>query len=68
MFHSCKEKTMPRYVFDTQQITQILDKTIDLFLEYQFKHGYDEPKARSEAIREIIGLLRSVKGDKPPGV
>ena len=36
-----------------------MEKTIDLFLEYQYKRGYDEPVARSRAVTDIIGSLRT---------
>jgi hypothetical protein len=49
---------MAKFLIDSKQFTQILDRTINLFLDYQYKHGYDEPRARSEAIREVIGSLK----------
>ena len=48
---------MKKYAFDSRQLEKLLDDTINLFLEYQFKMGYEEPRAREEALREIIGSL-----------
>lgn len=59
---------MAKYVLDAQQLTKIMEKAIDLFLEYQYKRGYDEPQARTEAVREIITLLQSVSAERPSDV
>lgn len=56
---------MTKYSFNAEQLTKILQKTIDLFLEYQYKHGFDEPKARAEAIMDVVGALGS---SREPGV
>ena len=52
---------MEKYLLDSRQLETILDKTIDLFLKYQYGHGYDEPLARSRAVADVIGSLRVLK-------
>jgi hypothetical protein len=52
---------MEKYLFHADQLKQLLEKTIDLFLEYQYKRGYDEPIARSGAVMDIIGSLRALR-------
>lgn len=54
---------MEKLMIDSLQLEAILEKTIDLFQEYQYKHGYDEPRARAEAIRDIIGAIMSFSDD-----
>jgi len=50
---------MQKYLLHADQLRQLMEKTIDLFLEYQYKRGYDEPVARSRAVTDIIGSLRT---------
>ncbi len=57
---------MEKYQFDSHQLQKILEKTIDLFLEYQYKRGYDEPQARSQSIMDVIGTLRGLGGRPAP--
>ncbi len=52
---------MKQYVFNSEQLVQVLDETLDLFMEYQFKWGFEEPRAREEAIREIVAKLARTK-------
>ena len=52
---------MEKYLLDSRQLETILDKTIDLFLDYQYGHGYEEPLARSRAVADVIGSLRILK-------
>ena len=56
---------MGKYLLKTEQLNQLMDKVIDLFLEYQYKRGYDEPLARSAALRDVIGLLRTLYREQP---
>lgn len=56
---------MRKFLIDADGLTRILEKTIDLFLEYQYKHGYDEPRARSEAVMAVIESLK--RADESPG-
>jgi len=51
---------MKKYLLHADQLKQLMEKTIDLFLEYQYKLGYDEPVAKSRAVTEIIGSLRDL--------
>jgi hypothetical protein len=57
---------MAKLLIDSKQLTHILDRTIDLFLHYQYKRGYEEPRARSEAIREVIGSLKLLEDSLSP--
>ncbi len=52
---------MEKYLLDSRQLETILDKTIDLFLKYQYSNGYEEPLARSRAVADVIGSLRVLK-------
>lgn len=56
---------MPIISIDSNQLREILEKTIDLFQDYQYKHGYDEPRARAEAIMDVLGNLISTHPGKP---
>ena len=59
---------MEKYQLHAEQIKQLVEKAIDLFLEYQYKRGYDEPLARSAAVMDVIGALKSFRGRGPdPG-
>jgi hypothetical protein len=53
---------MEKYQLHAEQIKQLVEKAIDLFLEYQYKRGYDEPLARSAAVMDVIGALKSFRG------
>jgi hypothetical protein len=57
---------MPKFLIDSKQLTKILERTIDLFLDYQYKHGHDEPRARSQAIREVISSLELLEASLSP--
>ncbi len=48
---------MPEISIDSDRLREVLEKTIDLFQDYQYKHGYDEPRARAEAIMDVMGTL-----------
>ncbi len=52
---------MRRYSFDVVALSKLLNKTIDLFLRYQFKEGFEEPESREMAITDIIGMLQAMK-------
>lgn len=54
---------MKKYLLNSQQVKQLMEKAIDLFLEYQYKRGYDEPRARSEAVMEVMGSIKSFSTD-----
>ncbi|SPF38555.1 hypothetical protein SBDP1_200039 [Syntrophobacter sp. SbD1] len=56
---------MEKYLLNAEQLKQIMEKAIDLFLEYQYKRGYDEPMARSGAVMDVIGSLKSLNRDHP---
>jgi septation ring formation regulator EzrA len=56
---------MKKYLLNSQQVKELIEKAIDLFLEYQYKRGYDEPKARSEAVMEVMGSIKSFSADPP---
>jgi hypothetical protein len=60
-----KEENMQKYLFNAEQLKQLVEKAIDLFLEYQYKRGYDEPLARSAAVMDVIGSLRTFRGERP---
>jgi len=48
---------LEKYELDLDQIAELLHHAIDLFLRYEYELGYDEPRARSEAIQEIVRTL-----------
>jgi len=56
---------MKKFLLDSEQLTAIIEKTIDLFLDYQYKHGYDEPRARSEAVMAVIESLEYFEHSEP---
>ncbi len=58
---------MEKYLLSDEQLQRLMEKTIDLFLEYQYKLGYEEPLARSKAVMEVIGHLRYIKGPPASG-
>jgi hypothetical protein len=49
-----------RFVLTSDQMSALLDSTISVFMEYQFRHGYEEPRARHAAIQTILDRLESV--------
>ena len=56
---------MKKYLLNAEQLKQLMEKAIDLFLEYQYKRGYDESMARSGAVVDVIGSLKTL-GRNPP--
>ncbi len=64
-FSTRKEEKMEKYLLSDEQLQKLMEKTIDLFLEYQYKRGYEEPLARSRAVMDVIGQLRHIKGPPP---
>jgi hypothetical protein len=48
---------MKKYALSAAQLTKILDATIDRFMSYQYRKGFEEPRARQEAIRDVLELL-----------
>ncbi|MFZ2446238.1 MAG: hypothetical protein WAW37_07770 [Syntrophobacteraceae bacterium] len=57
---------MAKFVITSEQLKTIIERTIDLFLEYQYKHGFDEPRARAEAVMDVIGSLKALKDPEAP--
>ncbi len=55
---------MRRYSFDVVALSKLLNKTIDLFLRYQFTEGFEEPEAREMAITDIVGMLQAMKSSQ----
>ncbi len=51
---------MKKYTVDREQLLELMDRAINLFLEYQFKKGYEEPRAREEALRDVLGMMDSL--------
>ena len=58
---------MEKYLLSGEQLKKLMEKTIDLFLHYQYKHGHDEPLAKAEAVIEVIGSLRRSGTHALPG-
>jgi hypothetical protein len=50
---------MAKYVLDSDQLKTVIERAIDLFLEYQYRLGYDEPRARSEVVMDIMEILKN---------
>ncbi len=48
---------MKKYSVDRDQLLEIMDRTINLFLEYQYGQGFEEPRAREEALRDMLASL-----------
>ncbi len=46
------------YAFDLNELVDLLDETISVFMEYEYRFGYEEPKARQMAVQEMINRLR----------
>ncbi len=54
-------KAMIKYVLNSDQLKTLIERAIDLFMDYQYRHGYDEPRARSETVMKIMETLRTIK-------
>lgn len=52
---------MEKYELDLDEIGELLNHAIDLFLKYEYEMGYDEPRARMETIQEIVRVLTSAE-------
>jgi len=52
---------MKNYSFNSEQLVRLLENATDLFLKFQYQLGHEEPRARAEAIMEIIDGLDSEK-------
>ena len=65
LIRTCEEEDMEKYLLNAEQINQLMEKAIDLFLEYQYKHGYDEPMAKSRAVMDVIGSLKALGRPRP---
>ena len=55
---------MANYVLDQAQLVQLLEDVLDKFMDYQFRHGYEEPRAREEALRDVLNELIPEKTSK----
>lgn len=42
------------YTFTREQLTRLLNDTIDMFLEYRDQHGRDEENAKLAAVFEML--------------
>ena len=58
---------MSKYLFTEEQIQQLIEKSIDLFLKYQYGWGYEEPMAKSAAVMDVMGALKSGSGKRGAG-
>jgi hypothetical protein len=56
------QEGMAKYTFDSTLLSKLLHRTIDLFLKYQYENGFEEPRAREDAIMDIIGALEQRVG------
>lgn len=50
-------KNSSRHTFNSAVLVKILHRTIDQFLKYQYENGFEEPRAREDAIMDVIGAL-----------
>jgi len=57
---------MKKFLIDSEQLTKILERTIDLFLDCQYKRGYDEPRARSAAVLAVMHSLNLMDESSTP--
>lgn len=58
---------MKKYILSTDQLSEILNTTIDQFMSYQFREGFEEPRARQEAIMDVLDLVgRKFTGTNRP--
>ncbi|MFP5214025.1 MAG: hypothetical protein ACLGPL_11680 [Acidobacteriota bacterium] len=55
---------MKRFVLNSDQLSGLMDRAIDLFLKYQYGDGFDEPKARKEAIQQIMNELEALSAGR----
>lgn len=55
---------MDKYLFTAEQLKQIIEKSIDLFLKYQYGRGYEEPMAKSAAVMDVMGSLKTLGKDR----
>ncbi|MGC8490107.1 MAG: hypothetical protein ACP5SH_00050 [Syntrophobacteraceae bacterium] len=58
---------MSKYLFTEEQIQQLIEKSIDLFLKYQYGWGYEEPMAKSAAVMDVLGALKGGSGERKSG-
>lgn len=58
---------MANYSMSTEQIGMLMDRVIDRFLEYQYRFGYEEPRARAEAVRDVLDALAMVENQRSSG-
>ena len=59
-FQPAKKEHMEKYLFSAEQLKQLIEKSIDLFLKYQYGHGYEEPMAKSAAVMDVMGSLKAI--------
>ncbi len=57
---------MEKYLLESEQLRKVLEKTIDLFQDYQYNQGYEEPLARTKAVTDILTSLRRIRGGGAP--
>lgn len=50
---------MAKHSLTSEQIRTLLDRVIDRYLEYEYTFGYEEPRARAEAVRDVLDALES---------
>ena len=55
-----KEDKMDKYLFSAEQLKQLIERSIDLFLKYQYGRGYEEPMAKAAAVMDVIGSLKTL--------
>ncbi len=55
---------MDKYLFTAEQLKQIIEKSIDLFLKYQYGRGYEEPMAKAAAVMDVMGSLKTLGKDR----
>jgi len=55
---------MEKFLLSAEQLKKFMEKAIDLFLEYQYKRGYEEPMAKSAAIMDLIGSLNTLLSNR----
>jgi len=46
--------TSPIYAFNGEQLTRLLEGTVEMFLEYRDQHGRDEAGAKDWAVLEML--------------
>jgi hypothetical protein len=44
----------PIYAFTAEQLTRLLENTVDMFVEYRDVHGREEPAAKECAVLEMF--------------